>query len=115
MRQIQARLGVELQSKLSQFDGDGGVDTALVDFFQEEQIVLDRALRLFEGMDVFAENVQSGANAPSVQGGGNAQGIIGGFAGNVAVRDLPYDSLRDDRKRLRNDSIHQSHVEIMWA
>ena len=89
--------GAEVQSELRQLDRDIRIEFSAIDGVEQRDISFTGAARLVEVMDMFAEDVECGADSALVKPGDDPQRIVNSFSRDIPIGDSSDNSLRDCR------------------
>src|SRR5438128_550458 len=97
--QIKARRKIDFQSELRQFYGNIAVELPAIDGVEHSDVSGGGAPCLIEVVDVFAEDVECGAESAFVETGNDPQRVVDGFSCDIPIGDASNNSSRGCRLR----------------
>jgi len=95
--QIKTRRKIDFQSELRQFYGNIANELPAIDGVEHSDVSGGGAARLIEVMDVFAKDVECGAESAFVKTVNNPQRVVDGFSCDIPIGDSSNNSSRDCR------------------
>ena len=96
---LEAEVAVDRQSERGELDADVGVEPVPLDRIQDAVVLVDEGARLLGLVDVLPEDVDRGHLPRRVQLGHDTARVLERRPGDVTVRDLADDRLRNRRQQ----------------
>jgi len=87
LRQIKTRRKIDFQSELRQFYGNIAIELPAIDGVEHSDVSGGGAACLIEVVDMFAKDVECGAESAFVETGNDPQRVVDGFSCDIPIGD----------------------------